>query len=593
MNYDKIIEKLRGEFIIIGLTGAVGSGCSETANFLSQTNIKFKKIFNCQMKKKEELIKNYDNLEPYRLKALMWFYSKYDWKPFKIIKVSNILFSIFLDNVIKKLKINEEVKYQDLINKLEKEDLKININDEEIKVRKIFKDLKNLKNINMKDLSLIKEIKDYNSLKQINKKLDKIDYFIKHFIEKNNEFFKIFQYFGKKIREGTSKKDLLYINLKTYGIKDIPSVFIIPKIIERIIKLMKEENKKNQFFIIDSLRNIYEIEFFKHKYSAFFLFSILANETYRKERILNNFKLGLSEYEKIKKFETDTQKINECIGRGDIFINNDFNSPYKDKLYYQLLKYIAIIRKPGLFTPTTDERFMQVALTARYNSGCISRQVGAVVVGDDGYIRGFGWNDVPENHIPCTYRTLNELLSCNDEIMFSEYERSEKFIKFVENNYKIKNPDMPFCFKDIQNKKELEKQKTEIIKDKDLDFTKKDINKILNKIKCKNPTRERALHAEENAFLQIAKIGGISVRNGTLYTTDSPCQLCSKKSMQLKIKRIVYIDAYPDISTTHTLKSGPKEEQPKFEIFKGASRKAYFKLYTPIIGKKEEINTNN
>jgi len=587
MNFDKIIEKLRGEFMIIGLTGAVGSGCSETANFLANKNIDYKKILNCQMKKKEELIQNYDNLEPYRLKRIMWFYSKNNWIPFKMIKVSNVLFSIFLDKIIKELKINtQEIKYQDLIKELKNKNLTIEINNEKIKISNIFKDLKN--EINIKDLLLIEEIKDYESPKQIHEKLNKIDNFINNFVEKNNEFFKIFQHFGKKIREETPKKDLLYIDFKKYDIKDIPSVFIIPEIIRRIIKLMRTEDKKNQFFVIDALRNIYEIEFFKHRYSAFYLFSILANETYRKERIVNNFKLGLNEYKEIKKFETENQKINECIGRGDIFINNDFNSPYKDKLYYQLLKYIAIIRKPGLFTPTTDERFMQVALTARYNSGCISRQVGAVVVGEDGYIRGFGWNDVPENHISCVYRTLNELLSCNDEIMFSEYERSEEFIKFVENNYKNKNLDVPFCFKDIQNKKELEKQKSKIIENSNIN--EETINECLNIIKCKNPTRERALHAEENAFLQIAKIGGISVRNGTLYTTDSPCQLCAKKSMQLKIKRIVYIDAYPDISTTHTLKSGPKEEQPKFEMFKGASREAYFKLYTPVIGRKEEIN---
>ncbi|RUM44907.1 MAG: hypothetical protein DSY46_04410, partial [Hydrogenimonas sp.] len=95
---------------------------------------------------------------------------------------------------------------------------------------------------------------------------------------------------------------------------------------------------------------------------------------------------------------------------------------------------------------------------------------------------------------------------------------------------------------------------------------------------------------EENAFLQITKSGGQTVVDGTLYTTDSPCQLCSKKAMQLKISRIVYIDAYPDISIEHTLQAGKKEKWPKFEMFKGAIGSAYFKLYIPIIGIKDEIN---
>ena len=79
---------------------------------------------------------------------------------------------------------------------------------------------------------------------------------------------------------------------------------------------------------------------------------------------------------------------------------------------------------------------------------------------------------------------------------------------------------------------------------------------------------------------------------GTLYTTDSPCQLCAKKAMQLKIKRIVYIDAYPDISTTHTLKSGKKDAYPEFKMFEGVSGSAYFKLFRPIVGIKEELRSS-
>lgn len=94
---------------------------------------------------------------------------------------------------------------------------------------------------------------------------------------------------------------------------------------------------------------------------------------------------------------------------------------------------------------------MQVAFTARYNSGCISRQVGASVIGEDGYIRGFGWNDVPENHVPCLYRTPEQLLSNSNNIIFSKYERSEVFYKHMEFKYKSSSEKfLPYCFKIIK-----------------------------------------------------------------------------------------------------------------------------------------------
>jgi dCMP deaminase len=55
----------------------------------------------------------------------------------------------------------------------------------------------------------------------------------------------------------------------------------------------------------------------------------------------------------------------------------------------------------------------------------------------------------------------------------------------------------------------------------------------------------RALHAEQNAIIQAAKYG-ISVDGATVYTTTEPCSLCAKMLINAGIKRVVYIDSYPD-----------------------------------------------
>ncbi|MGB9848842.1 MAG: deoxycytidylate deaminase [Moorellaceae bacterium] len=55
----------------------------------------------------------------------------------------------------------------------------------------------------------------------------------------------------------------------------------------------------------------------------------------------------------------------------------------------------------------------------------------------------------------------------------------------------------------------------------------------------------RALHAEQNAILQLA-ITGLSGVGATLYVTCQPCFTCAKMLVQLGVVRIVYAGDYPD-----------------------------------------------
>jgi dCMP deaminase len=51
-------------------------------------------------------------------------------------------------------------------------------------------------------------------------------------------------------------------------------------------------------------------------------------------------------------------------------------------------------------------------------------------------------------------------------------------------------------------------------------------------------------HGEENAIVQ-ASYHGIAIKDATLYTTYSPCLLCSKMIINAGIRRVVYNEAYP------------------------------------------------
>lgn len=54
-----------------------------------------------------------------------------------------------------------------------------------------------------------------------------------------------------------------------------------------------------------------------------------------------------------------------------------------------------------------------------------------------------------------------------------------------------------------------------------------------------------AVHAEQNALIQAAKMG-ISLDGATLYCTYSPCSICGKLIINAGIVRLVYRHEYPD-----------------------------------------------
>jgi dCMP deaminase len=54
-----------------------------------------------------------------------------------------------------------------------------------------------------------------------------------------------------------------------------------------------------------------------------------------------------------------------------------------------------------------------------------------------------------------------------------------------------------------------------------------------------------AIHAEQNAVIQAAKLG-VSIEGGTLYCTHQPCSVCARIMVNAGIRRVVYEQGYPD-----------------------------------------------
>lgn len=583
------IYREKENLVIVGLTGRTGAGCSTVAKILRKEKFS-------DLDLKEPSNNGCCGTENQKYSIIYEFMEyKGRWKPFTVIDISSIILSFILEEGIDKL-----IDYMESL-RMQKEGKTINIGDFSL-VKEKLNGLKWMcEKTNKFNITDIENIL-YQGEKNENK--EKLKTFIKFYTETIVEYKESFKNVlddcnsliitDSKVEEEKRARYDLYTflmqqfgnNLRASGHPFIEKVeynksFELVNKINNIIKIIRRYHKlENQQcrICIDAFRNPYEIHFFKDKYKYFYAFSINTDDGERKERLQINPE-SLDNLDKIEypnKFKTEEelfyhQNIKDCLEISDVHIyNNHIDNGKYFFLTEQLIKYIALILHPGLVTPSKVERCMQLAYIAKLSSGCLSRQVGAVVTGADFSIRAVGWNDVPEGQVSCNLRDVRTYCKNKDKNLFSKYEVEDKqFGKVMDKiNEEIKNGNIDtyglkfhYCFKDIYNGLQ----------------------------KNKNQVYTRSLHAEENAFLQTAKYGGTGVKDGKLFVTASPCELCSKKSYQLGIKDIYYIDPYPGISASHILKFG-KRENPELKLFYGAVGYAYLTMYTPKLAYKDELS---
>lgn len=580
MDLVKSVYELRQKFMIIGLTGRTGSGCTTIANFLKND---FEDLFSPTPSVSHEGITNNERkykIEYNFLKSI-WEQEKFQ---FQVIKASDIIFyyvikegfDVFTDTLQDAIYEKAgQAESNVFTKKLDNE--KRNFNNRTKKVNRIDRYLtsNNRKKLSPEKKPDFEKAKEYlgfikNDLPQFRRQLMER---ISDLTGKKTT--SLFQYWGNNLRQ--------YGSISKKGEKEANNPSKLAETMNYIIKLIleiSEIEKKSTFILIDSLRNPYEVYYFREQYSAFYLMSINTNEAQRMQNLMvANFrkdeieKLDEMEYpSKRKDIEHSyfSQDVEKCVELSDIHVAHN-NQPIKrnSDLKCQLIHFISLILHPGLVQPTHEERLMQIAYTAKLNSGCISRQVGAVVTDKNYSVKAIGWNTVAKGQTPCSLRSLEDIYKQNDLSAFSEFEKNDEDFRtkvkmYYEQYHPKDNPPLQgiplaFCFKDYY---------TSIVGEK-------------------NQVHTRSLHAEENAFLQLAKYGFVGIDEGFLFTTASPCELCAKKAYQLGITKVFYIDIYPGISEAQIFQAGDREVE--MIQFKGAIGRAYEALYTPFFPLKDEI----
>lgn len=352
-------------------------------------------------------------------------------------------------------------------------------------------------------------------------------------------------------------------------------------------------------FVVDAFRNPAEVEFFRKRFNKFFLISVYAERETRSKRMRKQFEEILpaessfsSVFDILDKTdwgsdvelsESHLQNVSRCSYLADIAINNNQDTDqFNDALFMKFLRYYALIVSPGCVQPTKEEMYMNLAYSLSLRSSCLSRQVGAVITDSDGYVLGLGWNDVGHGQVSCALLQKEDFLSRLDRLFKLDVFKGI----FEPNDLDDLTQNQSLCFKDMLSSR--------LLRDKieKANLTKEQKQEALRVLRIKRLEYCRALHAEENAILQIAAKGGVGVHGGVIYTTTFPCELCAKKIYQSGIRKVIYTEPYPNsYSEQAFLKAGIRQIETK--QFEGVKSFSYFKLYKPTVNAKEAQRLDN
>ncbi len=105
----------------------------------------------------------------------------------------------------------------------------------------------------------------------------------------------------------------------------------------------------------------------------------------------------------------------------------------------------------------------------------------------------------------------------------------------------------------------------------------------------------RAVHAEMDAIISVARKGSVSLQGGSLFTTTFPCHNCARHIVAAGIATVYYIEPYEkslalDLHSdsivgdpTNQEKGGSKVQ---FLHFEGIAPRQYQRLFTPAVDRK-------
>lgn len=353
-------------------------------------------------------------------------------------------------------------------------------------------------------------------------------------------------------------------------------------------------------YIVDQLKHPAEVELFRLTYrNAFFLVGVMSPQSARLDYLQSE---GLSSVDAQSLIERDRkdnvthgQQLEKTIHKSDFFVKHSLKS--SGNITKPCKRFVGLVHGENGITPTRDEAGMYAAYSASLKSACLSRQVGAAIANASGDVISVGWNDVPagggglynedsENDQRCVvhgkkcYNDDTKQRLAKDIVAILSKVKSKEFGKAHGETEGKEAPPVLIPTKVVGGAQASEA--TALLGTTEASELARQILEItaLGSI----IEYSRAIHAEMEAILNIARSGKTSTLGSIMYTTTYPCHNCARHIIASGISRVVYIEPY-EKSLAMKLHSDaisvddPSHGKVLFENFQGVSPTRYSTLF--------------
>ena len=314
-----------------------------------------------------------------------------------------------------------------------------------------------------------------------------------------------------------------------YG-DDIIGALCISEGIYPHLEKTNKDLKKRQAFIIDSLKHPSEVDLLRSVFAdAFCMVGVVASDRKRKDRLVARKRfseedfLELSEIDAEQADNTHGQRTIKAVTRADYFFANDYAT--KDEITNEAERLLKLVFGIGIQSPRLDEVGMQVAYKSAARSACLSRQVGAAIFDAAGRLISTGHNDVPQAcgglYGPESAGEDKRCWASGDKCYSDEEKRA--IVDELMHDFAAAGLFDGEKGGDLKNK----------------------IRNTVERSRIRNLIEfTRAVHAEMDAIITVARTAAPGISGSTLYCTTFPCHSCAKHIIDAGIAKVVYLEPY-------------------------------------------------
>lgn len=306
-----------------------------------------------------------------------------------------------------------------------------------------------------------------------------------------------------------------------------------------------DPDEKRRAFILDSLRNPAEVGLLRGVYQdSFCLVGIVCEEESRKRRLHSKYKdASRSQIEDLmvrdeKADQKHGQQVADTFHLADAFVDNTEDRLLPDTggirksnpewiVMDDLGRLVDILTHARIVRPRPGETAMFHAYGARMRSACLSRQVGAALIDQQGNIIATGSNEVPRAG-GGVYGGVFSKSSDTDPAPTHDHRC------FVHGG---------FC-RNTREQNEIIREFLAKVPEFSSVQVSDDLIKRIRKTKIGQLIEfSRSVHAEMDALLSAAR-QGISPQGARLFVTTFPCHNCARHIVSAGVDEVQFIEPY-------------------------------------------------